>query len=598
MSWRSFSVATRSVVFLIASIGVVRSEAAAADHDTAAQLVAEALHREVYGLQSDRNRLLAEAATLDPNYAPARWHRGFVRVGAGWSHVDDAPGIIGTSSALATYRKMREERADTLEDHLQLAEWCGERRMPDQQRAHLSRVLEFDPNHADAREQLGFRLSNGQWIHATELRRRTEQQASRQEALEDWRPKMLDLRRGLSQPHPDKRTRAEASIRAITAADAVPAFEEILSPHSQVAAKLVLESLAKMPEQDAVDSLVRHAVFSPWPEVRDEASLLLANRPHERFVPSLLAEMYTPVESQTSMAPANGRLVYQHAFAREGQEQRQVLVLNSVYRRRAIPGGDGSQTLFRALADSFAMAARLQQSAQQQNAATRLLNERIARVLNLATQQNLPANPQSWWQWWNEQNDVVLQGQKQTQQQQLTRQVVMLDQSPSQLFSDGFQSGFSPRQQRGECFAAGTAVWTGSGMMPIETVRVGDVVLSQDIETGELAYKPVLRTTIRPMEHLIKIQVGNETFETSGGHLFWVSGQGWSKARELESGHSLHAIEGAVPVTAVESGTEAQTYNLVVADFSTYVVGASKLLSHDVTDRRPTRTIVPGFMAH
>jgi len=135
-------------------------------------------------------------------------------------------------------------------------------------------------------------------------------------------------------------------------------------------------------------------------------------------------------------------------------------------------------------------------------------------------------------------------------------------------------------------------------MMPIETIRVGDVVLSQDIESGELAYKPVLRTTIRPMERLVKIRVGNESFETSGGHLFWVSGQGWSKARELESGHSLHAIEGAVPVTAIESGTEAQTYNLVVADFNTYVVGTGKILSHDVTDRRPTRTVVPGFLGY
>ena len=135
-------------------------------------------------------------------------------------------------------------------------------------------------------------------------------------------------------------------------------------------------------------------------------------------------------------------------------------------------------------------------------------------------------------------------------------------------------------------------------MLPIETIRAGDVVLSQDIESGELAYKPVLRTTIRPMERLIKIQVGNETFETSGGHLFWVSGQGWSRARDLESGQSLHAIDGAVPVLAVGSGDEAQTYNLVVADFSTYVVGNGKLLSHDVTDRRPTRTIVPGLAAN
>ncbi|MBI2481038.1 MAG: hypothetical protein HYV60_21105 [Planctomycetia bacterium] len=253
MSRRCFSVANRSLVLLIASIGFVGAPTAASDREAAEQLVAEALHRQVYGLQSDRDRLLAEAVHVDPNYGPARWHQGFVRVGAEWSHVYDAPRIIGTSSVLASYQKLRAEQEDTLEGHLQLADWCGERRMPDQQRAHLSRVLDFDPNHTDAREQLGFRLSNGQWVQTTDLQRQTVQQASRQEALESWRSKILDLRRALSQTNPDQQKAAAARILAITSADAIPAFEEILSPHSQVAAKLVLEAIAVMPEQEAVE---------------------------------------------------------------------------------------------------------------------------------------------------------------------------------------------------------------------------------------------------------------------------------------------------------------------------------------------------------
>ena len=569
MSRHPFSVTTLASLALLAVFGSAATELPAQDRAAAKQFVAEALHREIYGLQPDRDRLLAAAIVADPNYAPARWHQGFVRVGGGWSHVYDAPRIISTSSKLANYRRLREESDDTLEDHLQLADWCRDRRMPDQERAHLSRVVDLNPNHADARERLGFQLVNGQWIEATELQRQGEEQASWQQALEEWRTKVLDMRKDLANPSLAKRTQAERQIRETTTAEAIPAFEAILSPHSQRAAQLVLEAVARMPEQQAVESLVRHAVFSPWAEVRDEASILLRKRKREAYVPLLLAEMYTTVEARTSLAPRNGRLVYQHAFAREGQDQRELLVLNSVYRRRAVMGGDGRETFSRALADSFATAAQLQRSAQQQNARTRLINERIARILNLATQQDLPAVPQAWWQWWNGQNDVVVQGQKPTQQQQRTRQVVLQDQAPPQFSSDGFQAAASPRRQTGECFVAGTQVWTASGMNSIEKIRVGDVVLSQDIETGELAYKPVLRTTIRPVERLLKIQVGNDTLETSGGHLFWVSGHGWSQSRELESGNSLHAIEGSIPVTGIESGSEAQTYNLVVADFNT-----------------------------
>ena len=34
----------------------------------------------------------------------------------------------------------------------------------------------------------------------------------------------------------------------------------------------------------------------------------------------------------------------------------------------------------------------------------------------------------------------------------------------------------------------------------------------------------------------------------------------------------------------------------VVADFNTYFVGPEKILAHDVTERKPTRTIVPGLV--
>ena len=48
------------------------------------------------------------------------------------------------------------------------------------------------------------------------------------------------------------------------------------------------------------------------------------------------------------------------------------------------------------------------------------------------------------------------------------------------------------------CFAPGTKVWTMTGRRPIEGIKIGDCVLAQDVESGELAYKPVLGVTIRP----------------------------------------------------------------------------------------------------
>jgi hypothetical protein len=45
-----------------------------------------------------------------------------------------------------------------------------------------------------------------------------------------------------------------------------------------------------------------------------------------------------------------------------------------------------------------------------------------------------------------------------------------------------------------------------------------------------------------------------------------------------------------------EPAANATVYNLVVADFHTYFVGQTKLLSHDVTPREPTLARVPGLI--
>src|SRR5581483_2503473 len=111
--------------------------------------------------------------------------------------------------------------------------------------------------------------------------------------------------------------------------------------------------------------------------------------------------------------------------------------------------------------------------------------------------------------------------------------------------------------------------------------RAGDRVLSQNPETGELAYKPVLRTTRRPESELTEIVCEAETFEASGGHPLWVAGRGWLKARELEPGMLLHGVNSPTKVRETKPGRKAATYNLIVADFHTYFVGERKILSHD-----------------
>src|SRR5262249_54321590 len=142
--------------------------------------------------------------------------------------------------------------------------------------------------------------------------------------------------------------------------------------------------------------------------------------------------------------------------------------------------------------------------------------------------------------------------------------------------------------RRSECFVAGTPVWTMSGPMPIESVKVGELVIAQNPESGELAYKPVIDLTTRPKTALIETHLGETVIRSTAGHPFWVSGKGWQMAKELKAGQWLHTASGEVQIDSAESSDEAVCYNLVVADFHDYFVGKAKVLVHDNLLRGPT----------
>ena len=106
-------------------------------------------------------------------------------------------------------------------------------------------------------------------------------------------------------------------------------------------------------------------------------------------------------------------------------------------------------------------------------------------------------------------------------------------------------------------------------------------------------------TTVRPAAPLMKIDLGLDAgrgvIRTSGGHLFWQSGQGWAKARDLKAGAALHTAQGIVNVRQADRVESEPTYNLVVADFHSYFVGENLVLSHDNTIREQTDAVVPGY---
>jgi hypothetical protein len=123
------------------------------------------------------------------------------------------------------------------------------------------------------------------------------------------------------------------------------------------------------------------------------------------------------------------------------------------------------------------------------------------------------------------------------------------------------------------------------------------MVLSKNVDTGELTFQPVIARTVRPPSPMVKLSFGGEHVRTTLGHPFWVSGGGWRMAKELGDGAILHGVTASPRVESIVPDGEEEAYNLVVADFNTYFVGEAGILVHDNTQRRPTRASVPGVAA-
>ena len=118
-----------------------------------------------------------------------------------------------------------------------------------------------------------------------------------------------------------------------------------------------------------------------------------------------------------------------------------------------------------------------------------------------------------------------------------------------------------------------------------KAIRVGDLILSENPETGERGYKEVRRLYLHESSRLIHVFVGNEEIKATPEHPFWVEGKGFVTADALRAGDEVRLCDGSR--TNVERTEEevleepVQVYNFEVADWHTYYVSGTGVLVHN-----------------
>lgn len=571
----------------------------------ASEIVVETLQREAREGVPDRRELLQAALEAAPDHPPARWHSGFVFDAKGhqWQKVDDTVARGAKDDALAKYREVRFRAPETIPGQLELAGWCADRKLDDQARAHLSRVLDFNPDHAVARRLLGFVLINGTWVSQQEV---VEVQAKARKSAIDaakWLPRLKELRTGLARGG-RQQERAKQDLLEIRDPAAAGAIETVFLSAGGLLAAAGIEMLTNIRAPEAAAALAWHAVFSPSAHVQEAAARALQHQDKHDYVPLMLATMRSPIQSRWQIYERGPQLFYRHLLYAEAADHRDLLVVDESYEHVFLRSGriahplasdfnrvyqaeirQDAQTREAAIDEARLRAAmqatEREMAVSQHNRAVGQWNGQLCWALSEATADFRASTPEDWWKWWYDYNEVIYDDQLPLhlyyQSQQLSQTSVRATPVPH------------------SCLVAGTPVWTQSGPVPVQDVRVGDLVFACDPDTGCLDLKPVLKTTVRPDAGMLRIHAGGETISATAGHVFWVAGLGWKKTADLQPERRLHTIWGTVEVESVEPGGEAPVYNLVVADAHTYFVGQSKILTHDITIRSPTTCIVPGL---
>jgi tetratricopeptide (TPR) repeat protein len=513
------------------------------------------------------------------------------------------------------YRVQRELAAE----HAELGLWCEKAGLAEEARAHCTQAVRLDPSRDQTWKRLGYTQVDGRWLSAQEANDAKAQAASQAKADKKWEPVLRRTKSALAGKDRGKREAAEAELATIADPQAVPMLVEVFATGSEVDAHRAIRILARLDVPGSTRALAALAVSHDSPLIRREATEVLKARdaadygailvnwvrsPWEYSVQSEVTgpgsrgvlQVEAPQFSLTKAydAPAVLRVSPQFCgYIGYGPSGLPMVLsgneLSIKLKRTTVPAKDPGEELSRAsrnlavmreaearttarvieaqgqaLAAQQVMASDIRQIEAHNSEAT-VLNERISDVMQftLAAPADLGDDENAWRRWWYEQNGYTYEPPEKVQ---VFQSIPVLP--PPLVFS---------------CFAAGTPVRTINGPAPIESLRVGDKVLAQDTATGALAFRPIVATHHNPPSETVRITLegSEESLVASRFHRFWVAGEGWRQARDLEPGDTLRTLGHTSRITGIESGDVQPVYNLSVADDATFFVGRTQALVHD-----------------
>lgn len=137
------------------------------------------------------------------------------------------------------------------------------------------------------------------------------------------------------------------------------------------------------------------------------------------------------------------------------------------------------------------------------------------------------------------------------------------------------------------CFVAGTPVATPTGSAPIESLAIGDIVFTKNMETGSVDQQPVLNTFVSESHEVVTLTLSDQEnpIMTTRSHPFYTPTNGWTTAAQLRAGDILLSLNGeCVIVEQVQHElleSPVTVFNIETASNHNYFVGDATVLVHN-----------------
>ena len=610
----------------------------------APSLVKLALWCESRGLDAQRQKHLAQAVLADPTNATARALLGLVSFRGRWMTPEKAADAMKSDEAAAAKREKYEARREAIErelarreeaarprleaverqggraaaaaakkairrelapDHVRLGLWCEANGMKDEALAHFHYAVVLDPYRDTTWKHLGYVRRGDRWMTHAQAVAADKEEVARRRADRRWEPLLRKWRGWLDDP--TKRDEARRQLDAVDDPYAVPAIARILA--DATTGDLAVAMLARFDTAESTLRLAEMAVANPSPWVRGAAIKALRGRDSRDYTGALVESIRSAIRLHVQPVVGPGvpglmiaetprvKMIRTYdapsAFRPEeltggflGVDENGLPVAATAGQVRMLSTGVTTpQFTLRRMEDRTArnLAEADRKAADSQarmnadivavdkaNAQVVPRNVRVVAVLRETLGAPDLGNDEDAWRTWH--YDRL--GYRYEPPDQVTVTVDATPQPPPPTISD--------------CFAAGTPVRTPDGRKPIESLRVGDLVLSQDVTTGTLGFQPILAVHHDAPDATLRLALDcGETIVTIPYHRFWLAGRGWATARTLKPGDALRTLAGRAKIVAISDGAVLPVYNLDVARSRTFFVGRTDALVHDNTPPDP-----------